>query len=331
MSRPSGPVRTPWAALLFALMGLAWCGYISFPTGNPAPCLSSGCALFKDARIQGISLWWVGGAYFFILAVICLRGKIRLAWNLGRFGLAADALLLIVMFFIAPCRDCLIVAALLGLFFCALAPAHSAWFSGQPGSSPLLPLWFGLFLGNAILAANEALPPYTISPAENTAVRVYFSPSCSACRDALLTYGQNAALFPVAERPNDVEAIQRLEFLLASGVPMAAALPRSLDPSEPVPARSPSDKAFLRVQLLRNRAEVFKQGFSALPLIQINGMPRKTSTPVPPVPDPSAGLEFGGHTPRGSRSALPSPADAELPWDTSDLASCAQNATAPCR
>ena len=328
MSRPSSPAHTPWAALFFVLLGLVWCGYIAFPIGNPSPCLSSGCTLFKDARIQGVSLWWVGGAYFFILAIICLRGKINLARRLSHFGLAADALLLIVMFFTAPCRDCLVVAALLGLSFCALRPAHQAWFSGHPASSILLPFWFGLFLGNAILAADEALPPYTVTPMENTVVRIYFSPSCNACRDALLAYGQNAALFPVAERPGDMEAIQRLEALLASGIPMAAALPRSLDPGEPLPARDLVSKAILYARLLNNRAEILKQGFTALPLIQINGMPRKSPPPQSSVPlhDP----KIGGHTPRGSQALVPEPAEVELPWDTTDLASCTQNATEPC-
>ncbi len=331
MSRPSGPNHTPWVALLFALLGLAWCGYVAFPTGNPDFCLSSGCTLFKDVRIRGISLWWVGGAYFFLLAILCLRGKIALAWNLGRFGLTADALLLIIMFFAAPCRDCLVVAALLGLSFCALRPAHHAWFSGHPGCPILLSFWFGLFLGNVILAATEAIPPYIIASRENRPVRIYFSPSCSACRDALLAYGKNAALYPVAERPGDMDAIQRLEALLAADVPMDAALRRSLVSTEPVPRHDPASRAFLYMRLLNNRVAVLKQGFTALPLIQINGMPRKTisSPPVSPPPAPKT-LEMGGHTPRGPQIPVPESVDSELPWDTGTFASCSQNATAPC-
>ena len=65
MSIHSRSVNIPWLAFFFAILGLAWCGYVAFPTASPAPCASSGCMLFQDMRFLGVSLWWVGGGYFF--------------------------------------------------------------------------------------------------------------------------------------------------------------------------------------------------------------------------------------------------------------------------
>ncbi len=273
MSMNSRSAPIPWGAFFFALLGLMWCGYIAFPTGTPSPCTTSGCALFRDSRIAGISLWWVGGAYFFLLAIVCLRANRRLAHLMAKTALALDCLLLLLMFVTAPCRDCLIVAAFFCLTFFCLRPSAGGWFLEEPRLSLLLPLWLGLFLGNVAVAAEEQVPLWAMANPEQSQVRIFFAPSCPACREALVAYGDTAALYPVEERPGDLEAVIRLNSLLRAGVPMRAALKRSLSPEEPLPSTSAVDLLLLNVHMLRNKASVLRQGFSALPLIQVNGMP----------------------------------------------------------
>ena len=290
----------PWTTLFFALLGLAWCGYVAFPTTTPLPCSTSGCALFRDTKFAGLSLWWVGGAYFFLLAVICLRGNRHLARMLAGLALFLDALLLVIMFLTAPCFDCLVVAVFIGMCYYTLRPsAHpDGWFTGGENSrSLLLPIWFGLLLGNAVLAANEQLPQYNLGNPQARELSVYFSPSCPACREALTSLGRNASLYPVEESEADRDSIIKLGALLKAGVPMKDALSRCLDDNEPVPALPFYESLLIQMQLLRNKAALMRQGFRALPLIQVNGMPggppntpleRSSLTPREQAPAPAA-------------------------------------------
>ena len=264
----------PRLTLLFALLGLAWCVYISFPADTPAPCATSGCELFRDSKIGGVSLWWVGGAFFFVLSALCLRGKSFLAARLLALAIFLDAILLIIMFFTAPCLDCLVVAACMGLSLLCLQLPHSEYIPQKKGHPFLLAIWFGLFLANAVLAANENIPAYTVGDAQTTDVRLYFSPSCPACREAVASLAGKATLYPVEEKEGDFEAVLRFEALLQDhNLTYEEALSKSLDPLTPVPEISLTRQLELRVQMLRNKAAVFGQGFRALPLIVINGMP----------------------------------------------------------
>ena len=341
MSRSSKNSPIPWGALFFSLLGLAWCGYISFPSGNSAPCITSGCAIIRDGKIAGISLWWIGGAYFFTLAILCLRGARFLAWRISRVALFLDSILLLVMYFTGPCADCLIVAAFFALTCFTLRPPAGGWFLDGPSSPLLLPIWLGLFLGNACIAANEAIPPIVMGNAANKEVRLYFSPSCPSCREALLTtLGRDAALYPVHEKDGDTDAILRLKSFLEAGLPMSEALTRSLDAKEPVPDISTGKRLVLELQLLRNKAAVLRQGFDAMPLIEINGMPsaaRTGSSQTTPALgsgfDPAVPVE-GGMTPRNSQSGVHGePLGTGLPdflRDTTDLGRCPQGSTDPC-
>lgn len=271
---------TPWAALFFALLGLVWCGYIAFPTGNPAPCATSGCALFRDSRIAGVSLWWVGGAYFFLLLIACLRGNRMMARFMAAVALFLDSLLLVVMFLTAPCFDCLVVAVFFGLTYYCLRSGGEDWFVARQAPSLLLPIWFGLFLGNAVLAANEQIPMFTMGNSRSNDVRIYFSPSCNACRAAILASGNAAALYPIEENAGDTDSIIRLNAFLKANVPMREALSRSIDENEPVPHLPFHERMILSLQLVRNKAMVLRQGFRALPVIEMNGMPVAGTTPA---------------------------------------------------
>ncbi|MDR2800138.1 MAG: hypothetical protein LBB52_02590 [Desulfovibrio sp.] len=263
----------PWLTLGFSLLGLAWCGWMAFPTSTPTPCLTSGCSMFRGSAVGGVSLWWIGGACFFLITILCLRGKKAEARFLSMAALALDAVLLLVMLFFAPCFDCLVAAALFGLVYYSLRGVRDGWFLEENRPSLLLPVWFGLFLANCIFAADETLPRYTVGGHSRLEVRLFFSPSCPACREALISFGESALLYPVAEASGDVDGIAKLQILLSAGLPMREAVERSLDPSVPAPELSIFRKALLHVQLLRNKALVLRQGFVSLPLIQVNGMP----------------------------------------------------------
>ena len=278
---------TLWGTFFFALLGLVWCGYLSFPTANPAPCVSSGCILFRDFRIAGVSLWWVGGAYFFLLAILSIRGNRYAARTLAMLGLFVDVLLLIIMLFTVPCFDCLVAGAIIGLcYYTTLRPAPDSWFVGKEVTpSVLLPVWFGLFLGNGVLAVNEQIPLHALGNTRTSEIRVFFSPSCKACREAVSALGNAAALYPVMESERDFDAILRFSALLKADIPAHEAMLRSMNENEPVPLLALHEWGILRLQLLRNRAHLLRQGFRAVPLIQINGWPgEQPSSQRPAIP-----------------------------------------------
>ena len=232
--------------------------------------------MFHDSKFAGISLWWVGGAYFFLLAVLCLRGHRHLARVMAMLALFADAVLLVIMFLTAPCSQCLVVAVLMGLCYYTLKkPAPDGWFAGtEITPSLLLPLWFGLLLGNVVLAANEQVPLYAIvntrSSESEMRTRIYFSPSCRACREAISHFGNSAILYPVMENEQDFDSIVRFAALLKANVPVREAVLRSINPNEPVPPLAFFERGALVVKLFRNKASLMRQGFRGLPLIQIN-------------------------------------------------------------
>ncbi|MDR2077058.1 MAG: hypothetical protein LBP61_09060 [Desulfovibrio sp.] len=275
MLRNSQPVSIPWGVLFYALLGLAWCGYVAFPAGSDASglCATSGCLLLRDLMVAGISPWWVGGVYFFLLAVFCLRGAWRLVWLLSRLALLLDAFLLLLMFFTGPCVNCLVAGIFFGLTAFAARPTPGGWFLETPPQPLLLAFWLGLFLGNVVLAFNESLPHLTLGNSARKEARLFFSPSCPACRDALAALGPDVALYPIREQEGDLEAILRLSVLLDAQTPMAEAVARCRDPGEPLPELSLLRGLWLRIQLLRNKSLILRQGVDSLPLIQINGLP----------------------------------------------------------
>ena len=319
----------PWSALLFALMGLLWCGYVVFPSGTQEPCVMSGCAISKELMFGGLSLWWVGGAYFFFLMIICLRGKRHIAWRLAQVALVLDSLLLLVMFFTGPCSDCLVVALFFFLTARALRPTVSGGYAGSdaPVHFAMFPLWIGLFLGNVVTAGNEAIPHWSIGKETSQNVRLYFSPSCPACRDAVIALGDTVTLFPVAKEQGDFDAIVRFYSNVNQGMPAAESLRQAMAEDAPVPRLPLTDRFLLHIQLFRNKTAVMRHGATQpMPLILINGMPsswKKADDHSLGAGDAS-GMSYsinnrtgqGAATPRGgsSGSARPQPAEG-MPWE----------------
>ena len=318
---PSAPV--PWGVLFYSLLGLAWCGYVAFPIGSETPglCATSGCLLLRDFALAGISLWWAGGVYFFLLAVLCLRGAWRLVWIFSRLALFLDAALLLVMFFTGPCVNCLVAGIFFGLTAFAARPAPGGWFLEAPPQPLLLTLWLGLFLGNVVLAVNESVPYLALGNTARQEVRLFFSPSCPTCREALVALGPEAALYPILEQEGDLEAILRLSALLDAQVPMSEAVARCRDPGEPVPELSLLRRLILEIHLLRNKILLLRQGVDSLPLIQINGLPGAVSGGNAPLPANGSGAPDRS----GGEGRIP-----DFLRDLSTLNRCPQGSAKPC-
>ena len=340
MATKSNSVHVPWAAFSFSILGLVLCAYLAFPGNSTANCLSLGCTVFQNFQIFGVSLWWIGVGYFFILSLACLQGKQIFAWWLARIALTIDACLLVVMLFFAPCANCLVVACFFAITLILVRPKSTAWAKAPTSPTFLIAIWLGLFLANSTLLLNSAIPLWSIDKNEKTDIQIFFSPSCSSCQKAVQTFGKIAKFYPVSEKPEDLLAIYRLNTLIKQGLPVNEAFAKILDPSLELPAPSSAEKAILTLVLMRNKVALLRQGSGVVPLIQINGMPealvgQKLNLEQSPVIDGVQPL------PSASPIVSPLPTSENLPvkpennidanlWENTEIGNCQQGSTVPC-
>ena len=263
--------------LLLALCGMAFCGW-NLWEGESALCFSSGCTLFKNFTLGGVSLWWLGLCGFGILALLALAGRPSLGKLGAGIGLLLDCGLLCLLLVSAPCFDCLLVAILLALCYLSFRMATQAQRRKAPRPfSLLLALWCVLFVANLGSLVRDSLEPWPMVQTADNSGYVYISPSCAACRQLVreLPAEQAAKLswYPVSKNEQDTRILAALTLLLDKGEPLAEAFPKAME--SPLDGRwdlFKPDILMLQVRLWRNQAHVLAHG-GELPLVEFGGVP----------------------------------------------------------
>jgi len=323
------PRQTLPGLLCLAVLATAFCIWSAL--GNEVNiCVTSGCALFQDTSVAGISLWWFGGIMFAALAAAALLGAAQWGLVLAGLALLGDTGLLLLMSVTAPCVSCLIVAALFALIYAGFRQAaHNAYKSGQsndkPGRSALLLAWGLLFIINVGTALRTQADVWPITDNGNEAsVRMFFSPSCSSCQEgiALLSGHVDVAFYPLAENDSDIYKVARMLRLMDNGSSVAEALSKAQDVTAPTgfSALSPA-MLRLRLHMLRNKAHVFMAGSQTVPFFEYHGLPamlKKNSKPLA-----AQKLSPAPQTPP------PTAASPDLPIDPQIAGEC--TGTTPCR
>ena len=282
----------PLVAAAVSLAGLLFCLWVFF-TGGKALCLTDGCTLFQDFRLAGISLWQAGAALFCCLLLLALLRLVRAACCCAALALAADAALLCVMLFTAPCVNCLIVGSLIALSFLAFRNENEY---GKKGRSVLLLVWFFLLLVNVGSVLRDTSEPWSPLPAQDEAsVHIYFSPSCRACQTLLSRAGdmKDAQWFPVHENARDIWVIAAMEEYLQKGLPLREAVNEA---QKAVPALPEFEEnrslrfgllrpgmLLLQFRLWQNHAHVLSAGSDRLPFLEFKGLPSFLVEPPAPV------------------------------------------------
>ena len=291
-------------------------------------CVTSGCALFQDTSIAGISLWWAGGVIFTLLAAAALMGAAQLGLVLSGLALLGDICLLLLMAVTAPCVSCLIVACFFAMIYAgfrqAALRARSNLPGDKPGRSVLLLLWGLLFIVNAGTALRTQADVWALTDNGNEAtVRMFFSPSCPSCQEGigLLSGHVDVAFYPLAENEADIYMVARMRRLMDNGVNIAEALSKAKDVTAPagMSATSP-EMLLLRLRMLRNKAHVFMAGSQTVPFFEYHGLPAmlKKST-----------KQQAGQAPLPLTPTLPpATGSAELPLDPQVAGQC--SGTTPC-
>ena len=313
------PQRLPisWSSICIALVGAIYCAIQVVPVATPVPCPGTGCRLFQDFALFGVSLWWVGVAYFSLMALICLRRANVLALFIAVAALITDALLLVIMLMTAACVTCLGAGLLIALLYFSLRRHFHKSTSPAEGLPIALLIWSGLFIATVASATVESLEPWQIAGTENAERRIYFAPSCPACRDAVAVFSGNAVFIPVAEKDSDNAAVYAMHQGILNGLSPAEALEAVMRAERNGALAEPPfpEALILRLQLLRNKADVLRLGFGQLPLIMINGMPQSPRLDSAP--------------PREARPSAPSVSD--LPTELlAPLNSCGDASPEPC-
>ena len=285
--------------LIIAISGLIFCIAAQLG-GADGLCVTQGCNLYKDVALFGFSLWWWGAGTFAILALTMLFGAGWLAFWGAFLALAGDCVFVAWMAASAPCVNCMIV----GLIFLGLL-LSLAVYTNSMGKAPitLACIWLILFSPNVFALGSEMIGPWAIRGSEQAPVRLYFSPSCQACREAvkrLTANGEsNIAFFPIAENEADQDTLLALDQELSKGGPFAKAFNHVLNtPQSPQPHTTRMDRIRFRLRLFRNKLSLLRMGAKRIPVIVSYGLAKSNgsdSAGNPVIPSGGAG-GFSGCT-----------------------------------
>ncbi|NMC50524.1 MAG: hypothetical protein GYA47_14030 [Desulfovibrio sp.] len=257
---------------LAALAGVLLCVTQALGYGEEM-CLTQGCALHEGTTVFGLSLWWWGAGTFAGLFALGLLG--RTAWTrLAALAcLAVDVVFFAIMALTAPCLTCLAAG---GLFFLVLLAAVRPFAASGRLVRGVVLAWFLALTPNLFAAAQELATPWPAAGPETAAVRLYFSPTCPACRDAVAAMSRLGkpfiGFFPIAGSEEDVQLIARTLEGMRSGLSLPDALTRSGE------AKPVAVDLSLRWRLLRNKVAYLRGRPDGVPHLQINGWPRRWDT-----------------------------------------------------
>ena len=341
-NRSHGPLYLP---LLIAVCGVLFSIWNAQDAAS-VPCISAGCTLYQSFTINGFSLWWGGVGIFTLLGLLALTGHAAPGRWISGLAVLLDCVLLGIMVLTLPCLACMAAALLLALSYGTFRAA--SFTETRPSLrriSPLLVLWGLLFLLNVGGLARSAIQPWAIqSPAaeDEATVRVFFSPSCSACRQLVMgtpeADARNIIWCPVSEEENDLAVILNLNQRIGTGVPLNRAFLPSLE-TPPLTAWDILRPEVLLTQfrLWCNEARVIAAGDGRLPLVEFMGLPSalikaKSPASAPARPTAPAAPSAPAEPLVGGQSLLPgqSPQDHALPFDMGVSGSCGGPNAVPC-
>ena len=286
-------------ALAAALLGMLFCIWTAL--GNEvAFCVTAGCSLYQDLVIGGLSMWWIGTAAFGVLACLALLGAVPAGHFLAGLTLLGDIFLLLLMALTSPCVSCLVVACFFALTYWLFRRALHRDDRRPQERSLLLCAWLVLFVVNAGQVVRMQGEVWSISEnSDQATVRMFFSPSCSACREGIgiLSGSVGVAFCPVAENDAEGARVERMLLLLEEGKTRKEAVAACQNVEEPGPwAFLHPGQWGLRLRLQRNRAHIFNAGSRTVPFFEYHGLPAMLKKQAQP-PEPQVAGQCGGPAP----------------------------------
>ncbi|WP_430735125.1 hypothetical protein [Halodesulfovibrio aestuarii] len=265
--------RSAYGAAFVAFAGAIFCA-LNATQNLDAICITTGCEIFKDISLGGISLWWIGTALFIALALLNLFNLRKTALFLALCAIIGDLGFLLLMIFTAPCVPCLFFAAILFLLFfmqCSVLKRRATLVT------PVLVIWTLLFTPNVFSTVNEELGTWAVYGNHQSNVQVFFSPSCSACKNLIPTLAQNDSgnitYYPIAESDGDLEKIFLMQKAITDGTSMYIAFNRAIRGTTPPRAIPFMVRMKLLWNIFRNKSKLASIGVTRIPVLITNGVP----------------------------------------------------------
>lgn len=265
--------RSAYGTALFAFAGAIFCALNATQNLN-AICITTGCEIFKDISVFGISLWWIGTALFITLALLNLFNFRTTALLLALSAVIIDLGFLLLMIFTAPCVPCLVFAAILFLLFfmqCAMLKRRSVLVL------PIFIIWVLLFTPNIFSTVNEEIGTWAIYGSQQSDVQVFFSPSCTACKSLIPKLSQNDSgnitYYPIAETDEDVERIFLMQNAVKDGTSIYIAFNRAIRDTTDAITIPFMTRMQLHWNLFRNKSKLASMGVTRIPVLITNGVP----------------------------------------------------------
>lgn len=265
--------RSAYGTALVAFAGAIFCALNATKNLN-AICITTGCEIFKDISIYGISLWWIGTALFITLTLLNLFNLRTTALLLAFSAVVIDLGFMLLMIFTAPCVPCLVFAAILFLVFfmqCSVLKRRSTLVL------PVLIIWALLFTPNVFSTVNEEIGTWAIYGNQQSDVQVFFSPSCTACRKLIPSLSKNDSgnitYYPIAETDEDLEKIFLMQNAVNDGTSMYIAFNRAIRGTTDSVAIPFMARMKLQWNLFRNKSKLASMGVTRIPVLITNGVP----------------------------------------------------------
>ncbi|MBW1952075.1 MAG: hypothetical protein JRI50_10725 [Deltaproteobacteria bacterium] len=224
-------------------------------------CITKGCQVYQSYHFLGLSFYAWGAAAFGagLVLLVCNAGYYRVFI----YGcLLVEIVLLAYQVIYLPCSECLLVGLLWGsLGFLAIKERIS------------LTLWSALFLAALVILGKEMVAPWPVYGHTDAPVKVYFSPTCPACKEEigkLLSGGEadwnRVAFCPVAMSEEDCKRLCGMKFVLDRTLNLAQAFQACWSGNAEV-RLGWEEWLKLRLGLIKNRIVLARMGADKIPLV----------------------------------------------------------------
>jgi hypothetical protein len=257
---------------MLLLFGLLLCLGSAFGL-TKSLCLTEGCQLYQGYGFLGLSLH-IWGAAAFGAALVLLIYRPEFYRRFLHFCLWAEIILLVWQVIYLPCSECLLVGLIWGLL--ALLEMRERI---------SVKIWSAVFLMALALLGKDLLHPWPVYGRADAEVKVYFSPSCKACRGEIekLLAGEETnlnrvAFFPVALKADDYDRVEIFQSVLNQTLSLDQAFQACWSGAVHAPLGWPNS-VMVRFGLMRNRMILSRMGVNKIPLVVSGSVATRSGLP----------------------------------------------------
>lgn len=202
-------INSPMLSAVLLAIGTLFC-VLSASGFTKTLCVTEGCQIYQNYNLFGLSLH-IWGAAAFALGLLLLAYRPALYPRFIATCLWGEILLITYQVIYLPCSECLLVGLIWGLLAVL-----------QIRERLSVKIWSVVFLIALVMLSKDLLHPWALYGPGDAQVKVYFSPSCKACRTEIeqLLAGKDAArekvaFFPVALHEKDLDRVHSFQSALS--------------------------------------------------------------------------------------------------------------------